>query len=85
MIEFELVVVMFVSMRNVDHAGVEIDALDIAVKYSNPLQQFSDRAHDVRYIKIARRHLVKHRGKEEEILTIDESYFDIRILRQGLF
>ena len=76
---------MLFAVRNVDDAPIEVDAFDIAMKYPNPLQQLSDRADDVSDIKITRRHLVEHRRKQKEVLSVHKSYFNVRVSSQAFF
>ena len=76
---------MFLAMRNLYDTLVQVDALDVTVKNADAFQQFSDGAHDMGDVEIARRDLVQHRRKEEEIFAIDECNLDVRIFRQSFF
>ena len=42
-------------------------------------EEFAQRADDIGQVEIARRHLVEHRGEEEEIFLSDEGDFDVGV------
>src|SRR5262245_5222884 len=82
--DYQFVVLQFVMMaigavHHFDYFSLERNPLDVALKKLHMLQQLSDRIHDVRHVQVRRSHFVKHRCKEEKIVSIDQSDFNIRI------
>lgn len=76
---------MFLTMRDGHHFGVEVDAFDISVEDVDPLEKFADWANDMCDIKIAGCDLMQHWSKQEEILAVDQRYLDVIVPRECFF
>jgi hypothetical protein len=72
------------SVRNRYQLPLQIDEFNFAGKKVSPLQELSDRIHDIREIKIAGRYFVQHRSEQKEIVAIDQRDLDVGIAGQSV-
>lgn len=75
----QFVMMVFVTVRNMNHLLFKIDAFDVAVKYTDTLQQLSYGAHDVGDVEVARCDFVKHWREEEEVFPVHDRDLDVRV------
>src|SRR4051812_19123071 len=74
MVVLQFVMMVLLAVRDPNRFCIQIYTLDFAVEDLYALQQFSNRAYDVRDVQIARGDLMKHRRKEEKVFPVDQSY-----------
>ena len=84
MIELELELTALESMHAPNFPRAQIDILHVGFDHIDVTQNSAQRIHDVARGKIARRHFMQHRRKENEILPRDQRYLDIRPTREML-
>ena len=84
MIEVELELTALESMHAPNFTRAKIDILHVGFDHIYVTQNSAQRIHDVARGKIACRHFMQHRRKENEILPRDQRYLDIRPTREML-
>ena len=75
---------MIEAMGNHDCPLLDIDLIDFPCKKMDTAQHLACWIYNRCEIKIAGRHLVKHRCEQEKVLTINEGDFDGRVPRELL-
>ena len=71
-------VVMTIETVSREHAPpLCIDSIDSAYESIHASQQLVERIDDRADLEVSRRDLVEHRGKQEEVVAGDQSYFDV--------
>jgi len=73
------------SMRDHHAASWKVDTLDDSLEEARLPQDTADGADNVGQVEVARRHLVKHRGEEKEVVPVDERDLDVRVIAQPSF
>ena len=79
---------MRVMLRTVHHLnplGGKIDSLHFSVEEIHLSKEFPDRIDYMRDVHVARRNLMQHGRKKEEVFAVYESCFDVRQARQYAF
>src|SRR2546422_10807758 len=85
MIVRELVLVIFLAVRDQNLLSLEVDLFYGSVEETHAAEQLPDRIDDVRRIEIAGGDFVQHRREEKKVVTVHQGHLDLRIACQAFF
>ena len=78
---------LLLSLQTVGESDLpfrQINRFHVCLDEADVFEHLAERADDVRHLQVASRHLVQHWGEQDEVLTTDESYLNVRFCGNSL-